>query len=154
MKELVLTQGMIAYVDDEDYKKVAQYKWTVSQTHKLFYAVRADPIQGTTYLHRFILEPALEMSIDHIDHNGLNCIRSNMRIVSHQANMINRRTVNETGYRGIFQDKRRGCYGAQIKDMQGNRHYLGTFTLPEDAARAYDEAAKLYHGEFAVLNFS
>ena len=143
---------MVALVDDKDFDRVNAFSWIARRTHNVIYAVRSDTHRGTTYLHRFILEPQEDEKIDHIDHNGLNCTRGNMRIVSHQANMINRRTSNETGYRGVYHEKRTDRYCAQIKDLKGNRYSLGTFDTPEEAAHAYNEAARLYHGEFARLN--
>lgn len=91
-----------------------------------------------------------QLGVDHRDHNGLNNKRSNLRVATNGQNQANRRTSAQ--YRGIFKD-RSGKWVARIRQPVGKREYLGYFSDPEEAARAYDRAAVRIHGEFALLNF-
>ena len=91
-------------------------------------------------------------SVDHRDGNRLNNSRANLRVCEHYENLRNRgkQKNNTTGFCGVY--KNRDRYQAQIK-MNGKCLYFGTYPTPEEAARAYDEAALKLHGEFARLNF-
>lgn len=138
---------------DSDIHITGAYK-TSSQS-KTFY-VKA----GKTYLHRVIMERILGRTllrmekVDHIDGNGLNNIRSNLRILSHSKNLANRpktiRTANR--FKGITQCKRTGKWQAKIMFEYKTIH-LGTYINDVDAAIAYDKAAKEYFGDAAKVNF-
>ena len=113
------------------------------------------------YLHREIMglaetDHASELIVDHIDNDGLNNTRSNLRIVnkSHNGYNMTDRKKSVYGYRGIYQrsGKYRDRWSARIS-VDGTRIYLGTFDTKIEAARAYDEAAKTYYGPFGHLNF-
>jgi hypothetical protein len=105
----------------------------------------ADPIS----LHRFILDfPS--SGIDHRDLNGLNCTRSNLRLATQGQNIANQLARNPTGFKGVRTHYRR--YKAQIT-VGGKWIHLGNFISAEEAARAYDQAARTYFGEFARVNF-
>lgn len=159
MKEIKLTQGKVALVSDHQYERANQYKWHARETAaSTWYATRngkrtifgrEKPIQ----LHRFLMDvtdPSIE--VDHIDGNGLNCQDENLRECTHAQNMHNysRPRNNTTGYKGV--SKMGGRYCSHINVDRVMKH-LGSFGSAEEAARAYDEAAKKYHGEFAKLNF-
>jgi hypothetical protein len=159
MKEVQLTQGYVALVDDEDYETVVGYNWAVSIRPNTCYA-SSNLFQGRNaariYLHRFILKLPPEIQVDHKDRDGLNCQRYNMRLADWQRNgqnIIQPQTESGSGYRGVYKHHYSERWIARIRDNTGRKRYLGTFETAEQAAAAYDEAALLYHGEFAVLNF-
>lgn len=156
MKEIQLTQGFVALVDDSDFDFLNQWKWYVYRGQYTNYAVRDDsgnPV-GKLRMHRVILG-LLNRKIlcDHIDHNGLNNQRSNLRIATYSQNGGNR--IRSRNYSSKFKGVRlihNGSWRAQIKIM-GKFKGLGHYRTEEEAARVYDEAAIKYYGEFANLNF-
>ena len=153
--EIPLTQGQVALIDDGDYERINQYKWWAqkdSRTGK-FYAM--GWVNGNrVLLHRFIMDAPPGTEVDHIDGNGLNCQRDNLRLASHLNNMRNRGKGNNntSGYKGVSPYKRDENYLAHI-NVDGVKHNLGYFDTAEEAALVHDDAARKYHGEFANLNF-
>lgn len=105
-------------------------------------------------LHRVIADATRDQIVDHIDGNGLNCIRSNLRVTDFTGNARNRRKGDNctSRYKGVALHKQSGKWSAQIK-VRGEKKHLGLFPIEEDAARAYDAAAIAAFGEFASLNF-
>lgn len=153
MKEIPLSQDKVALVDDDDYELVSSFKWSLMTTPHNSYAYRKED-QRTIYLHRYIMNVTEAEEVDHIDKNGLNDQRHNMRVATRTENARYRvvpQTENGSGYRGVRLHGSR--WQAKIQIAPGVRISLGTFETPEEAARAYDAAAKEHHGEFAVLNF-
>ena len=104
-------------------------------------------------MHRYIMKPTNELVVDHRDCDGLNNQRSNLRVCSVAQNAMNqRKKASASKYKGVWLTKGVRKFGASIK-IQQKRIYLGCFKTLEDAARAYDIAAKIYFGEFARPNF-
>jgi len=153
MKELPLSQGLVAQVDDDDYELLSTFKWSAMKTPYTYYAYRKIDTD-TVYLHRYIMNVTETEEVDHRDKNGLNCQRYNLRVATRIQNARYRevpQTEAGSGYRGVRKHGSR--WQAKIQISPGERISLGMYNTAEDAARAYDAAAKLYHGEFAVLNF-
>lgn len=153
MREIPLTQGRVALVDDEDFERASAFKWYFQRNG---YAARDGRMPGepsTVLLHRFILNAKSGMYVDHIDHDGLNCQRSNMRLCTHGQNMGNRRKSRgcASGFKGVTAAGVR--WKAEIV-VSRKRIYLGCFATEREAAAAYDDAAKREYGEFACLNLN
>ena len=150
---------MKAVVDDEDYDALACFKWHVVRMgagKKCLYAARNAKIGGKwrlALMHRVILGAGSGLVVDHIDGDGLNNTRSNIRLVTQSENMRNQKTRgdNKTGLRGVYRSGKTRFTATLMCD--GIVHYLGHFKTREDAARAYDAAARLHFGEFAHPNF-
>lgn len=155
MRELPLSRGQVALVDDEDYEAVAPYKWSArfAPSGGIFYAVRRVSLtKQIVLMHRVLLDAPRHLVVDHINGNGVDNRRCNIRLCTHQQNLMRRvGPPNKTGYRGVHQI-RPGTYRVAIMLSQRG-HYVGTFYDPILAARAYDDAARRLHGEFARLNF-
>lgn len=149
----------IVSIEDAD---LAELRWVVLKVSNLLYAMRIPRLNGkkckSVLIHRVILSRMLERQllpteyVDHIDGNGLNNRRENLRLVTHSQNMQNQRMqVNNTsGYKGVSWHKVRGMWRATIRVNNKNKH-LGYFKTRELAYAAYCEAAIKYHGEFANL---
>jgi hypothetical protein len=157
-KRIELTQGKFAFVDDEDFDRVNQFNWCAIQNRGNWYAhrrVTTNRGRGMIQsLHRAILTVPDGMVIDHIDGDGLNCTKENLRICSPQENAQNKRkpSTNTSGYKGVT--RARGTHHrwkAQIKVNQKEIH-IGSFPDVISAARAYNAAATKYFGEYARLN--
>jgi hypothetical protein len=164
MKHIPLTQGQFAIVDDEDFERTNQFKWSAMKiTRKsgtVFYAKRVvwddwkDKKQHIVLLHRFILEAPVGFDVDHKNNEPLDCRKENLRLATRQQNNQNR-LPREDKYKGVhFQPTgpRRRRFTATI-GTEGKTTYLGCFHTATEAARAYDAKAKELFGEFAKLNF-
>lgn len=163
MKEIPLTKEMVAIVDDEDFEKVSKYKWHAGQCGNKIYGKTGNgkPNSVRMYMHRFILNVTdSKIKVDHIDGNTLNNQKHNLRHASQHENIRHRsgmRKGNTSGYRGIKKDKRSGQsknpWIARIS-VDSKTKYIGSFSTAEEAARAFDKAAKEVYGEFCgKLNF-
>lgn len=156
--EIELTQDKIATIDEDDLPIVVGIRWFAYQTHGNWYA-RSNPrkpsgLSGLVHMHRLIANAPDKSFVDHEDGNGLNNRRSNLRIATNQQNTWNGRlrSTNTSGYRGVTYKKASQKWAAQIS-VEGKRVYLGLFNTPEEAALAFDRAARIHYGEWASLNF-
>lgn len=155
MAKIPLSQGLFAIVDDEDFDRANKHKWAALKNEWTTYV--AWKVNGSTiYLHRFImgLVHGDKRQVDHIDRNGLNCSRKNLRICSQSENQRNtaRHRDGSSRFKGVSYDKPRNKWKAQICLDYKNR-LIGRFKTEEEAARAYDRAAAIAFGPFARLNF-
>jgi hypothetical protein len=153
-KEIRLDRnGLVALVDEADFELVSQFRWNASSRRNLSrYArtyVQEAGRKKMVLLHRLITGAPPEKAVDHINRDGLDNRRSNLRVCSHAENMRNRR--GKPGkYRGVRQAGKK--WSATIM-VDGVSLYFGSFETPVEAAIAYDNAAIRHHGEFASLNF-
>ena len=144
-REIYLTKGAVALVDDEDFEKVSGHSW---QLHSKGYAVAK--IGGKKiFMHRFILNAQEGQEVDHRNRDRLDCQKGNLRFATVSQSNANRSSKNKTGYKGVSET--RGKFLAHIK-VSGRDLFLGRFDRAADAAKAYNEAAVRYFGEFAKLN--
>ena len=153
--EIPLTQGYAALIDDDEIERVLPYLWRTINNNGILYAGTGG--RSPLFMHRFIMNlpyGSSEPQVDHINLNGLDNRKSNLRIATRSQNMANRlKPVGGTSrFKGVGWDSSRSKWRAQIMVMYENK-FLGRFTDEEDAARAYDEAAREYFGEFARTNF-
>lgn len=153
MKQIQLTQGKTAIVDDADYEILMQYKWwalrSVLSDH-IFYAMTR--LNGRiTSMHVALMKSPKGFEVDHIDGDGLNNLRSNLRLVTKSQQRMNQKIYknNHSGFKGVFAE--RGRWRAVISVNKKLIH-LGYFDEKLDAARHYNSAAQKHFGEFARLN--
>lgn len=159
MKEIPLTQGQVAIVDDEDFEKLSQWKWCASAAKYGFYAVRGALISEVGYprlisMHRVILGiDGLTLMGDHINGNKLDNRRSNLRVANHIENKRSYRhsaTSKTSKWRGVSWDKSRNNWQMQIH--ANGRKIMKRFCDENDAAQAYNFYAVSLFGEFATEN--
>jgi hypothetical protein len=148
-------RGMFVLLDAADVPLAQEYRWYVSTFKHLLYATAYERrTQRVTSLHRVLMQPADGLVVDHIDGNGLNCTRDNMRVVSQRANTRNRKAkpFGTSRYKGVSYRAVVNKWEAGIRTDNGDL-YLGQFPTEDDAGRAYDSAAHHFFGEHARFNF-
>lgn len=153
MKEIQLTRGYIALVDEDVFEDLNKYKWCALVTGKSNYVCAQGYInKKRVYMHRYIMgltDP--KIYCDHIDMNTLNNTKANLRICTPAQNRYNTvsRINAESKYKGVT--KHGNKWKAQIA-AEGKVVYLGLFKTELDAAKAYNEQAEILHGNYARLN--
>lgn len=146
----------MALVDDDDYEYLSQFDWQVAKhTQNCIYAKRGGTEKREIKMHRQIMgvtDP--KVFIDHIDHNGLNNQKSNLRICTAAQNSANKMAHknSKSKYQGVTWDNRSQRWVVRIR-IGGVCLYRKYIKDEIEAAKLYDEAAKIHHGEFANLNF-
>lgn len=153
MKEIKLTRGMVTLVDDEDYEYLSQWKWSATNPNDPPYATRHGRKKTqeprSVLMHRVIMNTPDDLEVDHIDHNGLNNQKTNLRICSGFENRLNRQPNRNHKYVGVGVYK--NIFRARIR-VNNIIYYLGYFKTQEEAALSYNRAALMLKGEFAYLN--
>jgi len=150
MKEIKLTQGRVAKIDDEDYPLVSQFKWYY---HSTGYAFTGDGQGGKLRMHYAIMARLPKYQVDHINGDRLDNRRQNLRHVKAQYNCWNKGLPanNTSGYKGVSWDKKTSRWRARIK-IDYIQYNLGGFDNAVDGARAYNEAALKHYGKYTRLN--
>jgi hypothetical protein len=154
-----LSQGQYAIVDADDYPRLSRHKWYAVKGSKTFYAVRGI-VDGhgkrlQFKMHREVLKVPDNMLVDHVNRNGLDNRKANLRPATHTQNMCNRgRSARKRGskYKGVHWNKSMKKWRVRI-GVNRTRLRIGEFSNEIEAAKAYDRAARKHHKEFAVLNF-
>jgi hypothetical protein len=159
-RRIPLTRGKFAIVDPQHYDRLNQYTWHVTKNGNTFYAKR-NPRVGrksrapSIYMHRCIIEIPPGLLIDHINYNGLDNREANIRPATRtQNNRHSKRTANPgtSKFKGVSSYSREKRWVVKIH-ADGKTYKIGYFKDEIEAAKAYDQAARKYHGEFAALNF-
>jgi len=154
VRYIALTRGKFAIVDTADYEWLNRYKWYTSKGHAgKCYAMCHSGRRRPVRMHRLIMKPPPGFVVDHIDGNGLNNRRSNLRICTQAENLRNSpgRSVSSR-FKGVSFDRRRNKWAACISHDNRTIH-IGHFDDEIEAAFAYDLSAVALAGEFAYLNF-
>jgi len=148
-------------VDAEDAEKVIGIRWcinsngyVVTTVNKRTAALFDKPVGASVRLHRWIMDAPDGMQVDHINHDKSDNRKQNLRICTQAENMCNKASwMGQSHYKGVSyrldspnKPWRAICY------CQGRKHCLGSYATEEEAAVAYNEAARRYHGAYAVLN--
>jgi len=160
MKEIKLTQGYVALVDDEDYEMVKYFKWHVfkrkgGNCYAFAYIGRINNLCKEISLHQLVFRHVKDgYEIDHIDGNGLNNQKNNLRLCTHQENCRNKVVTKDSKLpKGV----------SLLKDSYRNKRYLarirfndkliclGTFYTEKEASDAYNKASIKYFGEFVRI---
>lgn len=155
MKSIPISNGKYAKVNDEDFDLVSKYHWHMDGAGYARTNVWRDGKKvSAPRMHRLLFPDVdTKLHIDHINGDGLDNRRDNLRISSCSQNLMNRgpQNNNSSGYKGVIYDKSRSKWRAEIC-VDKKRKYLGRFETAEAAACAYNLAATKYHGEFAFQN--
>lgn len=170
MIKIPLTKGKVVIIDDDDFEKIAKFKWRVGDCSRgknknsRYYArsqvylgsVGNKPKVKPIFMHRMILGLKRKGEVDHINGDSLDNRKENLRIVSHQQNCWNsckKKSANNTSiHKGVGRQKGTKPWRARIVSG-GKRIHLGSFATEIEAAKAYDEAAMITFGEYANINF-
>jgi hypothetical protein len=156
-----LTRGKYAIVDPEDYEALARYNWYTCTGGGTFYAIRMAKATGSkrrqkrVAMHRVVMRAPDELYVDHINGNGLDNRKANLRLATPAQNCQNRGKYlvgAVSRFKGVMRRPYKRSWGASIS-ANNKDIWLGTFRSEIEAAKAYDRAAIKYHGEFASLNF-
>jgi len=153
MKKIKLSRGLFAKVDEEDFEYLNQFKWHALKGNTTFYAQRDICKNKSVLMHREIMKTPKGKVTDHINHNGLDNRKKNLRICTAQENSCNRRLQKNASskYKCVIQHCITQKWRAYIR-YKKQSIYLGVFNSEKEAALAYNKAAKELFGKFAFLN--
>lgn len=154
MKTIELTQGFCTIVDDANYELLSKYKWRYHTNSRTSYAITGQYKDGTyLFMHHLILPPVTGLVVDHINRNGLDNRRENLRYATKSQNLQNRGKTkkNTSGYKGVSWNIGINKWHVFVK-THGTRVNVGYYKHLKEAVIAYNQAAKKYYGEFAYQN--
>lgn len=153
MKEIILSSGRVALVDDQDCKYLSQWKWCYDGN----YATRSVWDSETKrkkkiYMHRALLNPEIGLEVDHINRDKLDNQRQNLRVCTSQENQMNKLKGRDRNLpKGVYWCKNKRRFRTKGSFNKKEKH-IGDFTNVLEAAKAYDKWAEDNHGEFALTN--
>ena len=154
MKRIPLTQGKFTLVDDQDFDLVSRFSWYTMRSYEtLFYARAVLSGRSRIFMHRLILDAPNGLVVDHVNRDGLDNRRTNIRICTMSENMRNqtRHRDGSSKFKGVSWDQDRGKWRASLR-VNGKTYNLGRYFSEEKAAMAYDKFALEQFGEFARVN--
>jgi len=156
-KLIKLTRGLTTVVSSSDYLLVLKRKWQAATAYGTYYAVRTEQrnnVRRRITLHGFLLKPPKGLFVDHINGDGLDNRRSNLRIVTRAQNQQNRRVryKKTSSYKGISYNKNNGMWTVSITH-EGETLICGSFANEIQAAMHYDKFAIRLFKDYACLNF-
>jgi len=162
MKQIPLTQGKFALVDDEDFEELSQLKWHATELGKNWYAFHSykpdTKLKGKkawtqTSMHRIIMKFPVGLYVDHINGNGLDNQKLNLRLCTPHQSSLHRPNMKRgfSKYRGVCWHKRKKKWQAEI-GHRGKLIYIGMYKTENDAAAAYNIEAERRFGDYATLN--
>lgn len=154
MREIGMKCGKFAIVDDSDYEAVAALRWGFTDGYAVHYVKKNGKVRPML-MHRFLLNPPAGMQVDHINGNRLDNRRENLRLATTKQNCMNKakRSDSRNRYRGCVYHPTYKSRPWQAKmRIEGKSTSLGYYATEEEAALAFNNAAKKHHGEFAKLN--
>jgi hypothetical protein len=152
-----LTRGFVAQIDASDLHKVAGFNWfAVVQSYTVYAVRRVSGVKGRgskISMHRQIIGATNDVQVDHVDLNGLNNRRENLRIATPQQNCFNRRKTraNTSGFKGVCWNRKSRKWQAGIR-INGRSVHLGLFETIDAAYNAYCKAANQHYGEYARIS--
>ena len=159
MREIPLSQGKFAKVDDDDFQRISKYKWSYINGYAKRAQYREDGERRLYGLHRFIMGLSMEsdLMVDHINGDKLDNRKENLRICTKGQNNNNHGPKNRLGkstskYKGVSYKKDTVKKWRARIAVEGREINLGRFSSEIEAARAYNDAAIKYFGEYAWLN--
>jgi hypothetical protein len=152
MKTISLTQGKITLVDDDDFDYLNQFKWCAHKDGNTFYAIRTvkKPKRALYRMHRCILSAGSGSQIDHIDGDGLNNQKSNLRFVTTRINQQNQHVRKTSAYPGVYRHSNGKGFVAKIEVCKKSRH-LCYSTNEKFAGELYDAFSKIIEKSKHVL---
>jgi hypothetical protein len=153
-KRIKLTYGKFAIVDAEDYERLSKYKWCAVEKARNWYAKTLDKDGKRLSMHRIVAGAPKGLLVDHINHNGLDNRKPNLRLCTSIQNQQNKRPRSgcTSKYKGVYWHKDRKKFCAKIH-LNKKAIHIGYFKDEIEAAKAYDKKARELFGEFAYLNF-
>lgn len=155
MKEIPLTRGQVALVDDEDYERLMAHRWHAMSVPGHWYARRNIRVTGkmvAILMHHEVTGIPRSVLVDHKNGDGLDNRRLNLRACTHRQNLHNSKPCGARRFKGTCLIRRSGKFSASICH-DGVDVWLGAFPSEAEAAKAYDDKARELFGEFAKLNF-
>jgi hypothetical protein len=153
-RRIKLSWGKWAVIDAEDYARLSQYQWCAVEKARTCYAKTFDLDGAILSMHRVVANAPKGLLVDHINHNGLDNRKSNLRLCTNSQNLQNKRPRSgcTSKYKGVYWHKDRKKFCAKIH-LNRKAIHLGYFKDEIEAAKAYDKKAIELFGEFAYLNF-